>query len=48
MWGGGVLYRDLFGKPVGRRPLVIPRGTWKDSIKMDLKEIRWESLEWIL
>jgi hypothetical protein len=29
-------YRDLVGKPEGRRPLERPRHRWEDNIKMDL------------
>jgi hypothetical protein len=29
-------YRDLVGKPEGRRPLGRPRRRWEDNIKMDL------------
>jgi hypothetical protein len=32
-----VLYRGLVGKTEGKRPSVIPRHRWKDSIKLDLK-----------
>jgi hypothetical protein len=32
-------YRILIRKPVGRRPLGIPRCRWEDSIKEDVKEI---------
>jgi hypothetical protein len=33
-------YRDLVGKPVGRRPSVKPRRIWEDTIKTDLQTIR--------
>jgi hypothetical protein len=29
------------GKPEGKRPLGRHRRRWKDSIKMDLREIDW-------
>jgi hypothetical protein len=32
-------YRILVGKPEGKRPLGIPRRTWVDNIKMDIREI---------
>jgi hypothetical protein len=32
-------YRDLVGKPEGRRPLGTPRRRWEDNIKMDLREV---------
>jgi hypothetical protein len=34
-------YRDLVGKPEGRRPLGRPRRRWEDNIKMDLREVGW-------
>jgi hypothetical protein len=40
-------YRVLMEKPEGRRPLGRPRHRWEDNIKMDLKDIRWEGLDWI-
>jgi len=36
---GRGLYRDLVGKPVGKRPLGRPRRRWEDNIKMDLKKV---------
>jgi hypothetical protein len=27
--------------------LGSPRRKWKDNIKIDVKEIRWEGVEWI-
>ena len=33
------LYRDLVGKPVGRRPLGRPRRRWVDNIRMDRQEV---------
>jgi hypothetical protein len=30
-------YRLLVGKPEGKRPLGRPRGSWVDSIKIDLR-----------
>jgi hypothetical protein len=41
------LYRVLGGKPEGKRPLGRPRHRWEDGIRMDLREISWESVEWI-
>jgi hypothetical protein len=32
-------YRDLVGKPEGRRPLRRSRHRWEDNIKMDLREV---------
>jgi hypothetical protein len=35
------------GKPEGKRPLRRPRRRWVDNIKMDLREIGWDSMDWI-
>jgi hypothetical protein len=35
------------GKPEGKRPLGRPRRRWVDNIKMDLKEIGWDVMDWI-
>jgi hypothetical protein len=35
------------GKPEGKRPLGRPRRRWVDNIKMDLREIRWDDMDWI-
>jgi hypothetical protein len=40
-------YRILVGKPEGKKLLGNPRRRWVYSIKMDLREIGWDSMEWI-
>jgi hypothetical protein len=35
-------YGILAGKPEGRRPL----GKWVDNIKIDVREIGWDGVEW--
>jgi hypothetical protein len=40
-------YRILVGKPEGRRPLGRPRRRWVDNIKMDLREIEWDCVDWV-
>jgi hypothetical protein len=40
------VYRILLGIPEGRRPLGRPRRRWEDNIKMDLREVGWESMDW--
>jgi hypothetical protein len=35
------------GKPEGKRQLGIPRRRWVDNIKLDLREIGWNSVDWI-
>ena len=48
MWGEGTgLYRDLMGKPEGRRPLGRPRRRWEDNIRMDLREVECGGMDWI-
>jgi hypothetical protein len=34
-------------KPERKRPLARPRCRWQDNIRMDLKEIMWEGVDWI-
>jgi hypothetical protein len=31
------------GKPEGRRPLRRPRDKWEDNIKIDLREVEWDT-----
>jgi hypothetical protein len=40
-------YRIFVGKPEGKRPLGRPRRRWVDNIKMDLREIGWDGVDWI-
>jgi hypothetical protein len=35
------------GKLEGKRPLGRPWHKWEDNIKVDLKEICWEGVDWI-
>jgi hypothetical protein len=35
------------GKPEAKRPLGRPRRRWVDNIKMDLREIGWDDVDWI-
>jgi hypothetical protein len=36
------------GNPEGKRPLGRPRRRWVDNIKMDLREIGWDGMDWIV
>jgi hypothetical protein len=40
-------YRILVGKPEGKRPLGRPTRRWVDNIKIDLREIGWDDMDWI-
>jgi hypothetical protein len=40
-------YKILFGKPEGKRPIVRPRPRWKNNIKVDLREIGLEVVDWV-
>jgi hypothetical protein len=39
--------RVLVGTPEGERPLGRPRRRWVDNIKMDLRDIGWDGVDWI-
>jgi hypothetical protein len=34
------------GKPEGKRLLRRPRHRWQDNIKMDLRAIGWDGMDW--
>jgi hypothetical protein len=49
-WEGGEVrgvYRVLVGRSEGKRPLGRPRSRWEDNIKMDLREIGIDGVNWI-
>jgi hypothetical protein len=35
-------YRTLMGKPLER-----PRRRWMDNVKMHLREVEWDGMDWI-
>jgi hypothetical protein len=35
------------GKPEGKTPLGRARRRWVDNIKMDVREIGWDCMDWI-
>jgi hypothetical protein len=41
------VYRTFVGKPEGKRPLGRPRCRWVENIKMDLRDIEWDVVDWI-
>jgi hypothetical protein len=40
-------YTILVGKPEGKSPLGRPRHMCVDDIKIDLREIGWDGVDWI-
>jgi hypothetical protein len=43
-----ISYRLLVGKPEGKRPQGRPRHMWVDNIKMNLKEIGSDGVDWMI
>jgi hypothetical protein len=41
------MYKIMARKHEGKRLLVRLRHRWEDNIKMDLKEVGWECVDWI-
>ena len=37
----------LVGKPEGKRQLRRPRHRWEGNVVTDLREVEWESVDWI-
>jgi hypothetical protein len=35
------------GSPKGKKPLGRPRRTWVNNIKIYLREIGWDGMDWI-
>jgi hypothetical protein len=40
-------YKTLVRKPENKRPLEKPRHRWDDNIKMYLKAVVYEGVDWI-
>jgi hypothetical protein len=40
-------YSILASNPEGKRPLGRRRRKWEGNIRMDLREIGWERVDWI-
>jgi hypothetical protein len=40
-------YRILVGMAEGKSPLGRRRRRWVDNIKMNLREIGWDGMDWI-
>jgi hypothetical protein len=47
MGEGKNFYRVLIGRPKGKRPLGRPRRRWEDNIKIDLRDIGIDGVNWI-
>jgi hypothetical protein len=47
MGKGRGVYRVLVGKPEGRRSLGRPRYRWEDNIRMNLREVGCECVDWM-
>jgi hypothetical protein len=40
-------YKILVGNSDRKRPLGSPKRRWEDSIRMNLREIEWEDVDWM-
>jgi hypothetical protein len=40
-------YRICIGKPERKMPFERPRYRWKDNMRMEVREIGWEGVDWI-
>jgi len=40
-------YSILVGNPAGKKPLGRSRHRWEDNIRMDLRKIGWEDVDWM-
>jgi len=40
-------YSILVGRLEGKRPLGRPRYRWENNVRIDLREIGWEVVDWI-
>jgi hypothetical protein len=47
MGDGRGVYRIFIGRPEGKRPLGRRRRRWEDNIKMELREIGIDEVNWI-
>jgi hypothetical protein len=47
MWTRRNAYTILVGKPEGKRLLRRLRCRWVDIIKIDLREMGWDGVDWI-
>jgi hypothetical protein len=47
LWKRHICHSILVGKLEGERPLGRPRCRWVDNIKIHLREIGWDGMDWI-
>jgi hypothetical protein len=40
-------YSIVVGNPEGKRPLGRPKRRWVNNIKMNLRELEWDGIDWI-
>jgi hypothetical protein len=40
-------YNILVAKPEGKKPLGRHRNRWEENIRMSLREIGWEGVDWM-
>jgi hypothetical protein len=40
-------YKMLTGRPEGKRKFESSRHSWKDNIKINLRDTGWEGVDWI-
>jgi hypothetical protein len=45
--GDEIAYKSLVRKPERKRPLQKCRHTWKNNVRLNLKEMGWEGVNWI-
>jgi len=48
MEGRSGAYMVLVGRPGAKRPLGRPKHRREDNIKMDLQEVEWGGMDWIV
>jgi hypothetical protein len=41
------VYKILVSKTEGKRPCERFRHRWEDNVRMDLREIGWEGVDWM-
>jgi hypothetical protein len=47
MWSIRNVYKIFVGMPEGKRQLGRSRRRWKGNISMNIREIKWECVDWI-